>query len=107
MMVKLSSKMGFHHENSFLYYPWENGQVEDVNKFLKTMIQWMVGTHKSNYHLLLFLALWAYQTSIKNATGFTPFQMVCDLEGVLPIECKILSLQLAIDLFLNTSSKEE
>ena len=99
--------MGFHHENSFLYYPWENGQVEDVNKFLKTMIQWMVGTHKSNYHLLLFLALWAYQTSIKNATGFTPFQMVCDLEGVLPIECKILSLQLAIDLFLNTSSKEE
>jgi uncharacterized membrane protein len=39
MMVELSTKLGFHHENSSPYYPQENGQVEAINKVLKTMIQ--------------------------------------------------------------------
>ena len=71
------------------------------------MIQWMVGTHKSNYHLKHVLALWAYQNSIKNITSFSPFQIFYGLEAILPIECEIPSLQLTIDLFPNTSIEEE
>ena len=48
MMEELSAKLGFHHENSTPYYPQANGQVEAINKFLKTMLHWMVGDHKSN-----------------------------------------------------------
>ena len=48
MMEELSSKLGFHHENSTPYYPQANGQVEAINNFLKTMLRWMVGDHKSN-----------------------------------------------------------
>lgn len=48
MMTELSAKLGFRHENSTPYYPQENGQVEASNKVLKTMIQWMVGIHKSS-----------------------------------------------------------
>ena len=48
MMEELSAKLGFCHENSMPYYPQANGQVEAINKVLKTMLCRMVGDHKSN-----------------------------------------------------------
>ena len=62
------------------------------------MLQQMVRKHKSNWHVQLFSMLWAYQTSVKNATGLTPFQLIYGLEAVLLIECEIPSLKLTIDL---------
>ena len=59
MMAKLSAKLGFHHENSSPYHPQANKQVEAINKVLKTIIQQMVGTHKSNWHLKRFSSLWS------------------------------------------------
>ena len=43
MMAELSVKLGFHHDNYTPYYPQANGQVEAINKVLKTMLQQMVG----------------------------------------------------------------
>ena len=57
MMEELSAKLGFHHENSTPYYPQANGQVESINKVLKTMLRRMVGDHKSNWNHILFSAL--------------------------------------------------
>lgn len=71
------------------------------------MIQRIIGIHKSNWHTMLFSALWAYQTSVKTSTCFTPFQLVYGLEAVLPIECEISSLQLAIELLPATSQEEK
>ena len=51
--------------------------------------------------------MWAYMTSVKTTTGFTPFQLVYGLEVVLRIECEILSLKLAVELLPNTSVEEE
>jgi hypothetical protein len=56
---------------------------------------------------MLFSALWAYRTSMKLATGFTPFQLVYGLEYVLSIECEIPSLKIVVQLLPNTSAKEE
>jgi len=56
---------------------------------------------------MLFSTLWAYQTSVKTSTSFTPFQLVCGLEAVLPIECEIPSLKLVVELLPNTIPKEE
>ena len=96
MMVKLSAKLGFCHENSTPYYLQDNGQVEAINKVLKTMLCGMVEDHKSNWNLTLFSTIWAYRTSVKTTSGFTPFQLVYGLEDVLPIKCQILSLKLAV-----------
>ena len=71
------------------------------------MLQWLVRTHKSNWHVQLFSALWAYQTSAKTATGFTPFQLIYGLEVVLPIECEIPSLWLTIELLPHTTDEEQ
>ena len=39
MLEELSAKIGFRHENSMPYYPQANGQVEAINKVLKTMLR--------------------------------------------------------------------
>ena len=71
------------------------------------MLQWMVGNHKTNWHHMLFFSLWAYCTSTKTAIGFTPFRLVHGVESVLPVECQIPSLQLAVELLPDTSPLEE
>jgi transposase InsO family protein len=48
MMGELCTKLGFLHENSSPYYPQENGQVEAINKVLKTILQCMVGVNKTS-----------------------------------------------------------
>jgi hypothetical protein len=98
MMGELSTKLGFHHEKSSPYCPRENGKSKAINKVLKTMLQFMVGSNKTSSHLQLFSALWAYRTSIKTITRFTPFQLVYGMEAVLPIECEIPSLKLTVEL---------
>ena len=76
MMAELIVKLGFHHDNSTPYYPQANIQVEAINKVLKTMLHRMVGQSKLNWHLQLFSTLWAYRTTVKTSTDFTPFQLV-------------------------------
>ena len=56
---------------------------------------------------MLFSALWVYRTLVKTSTGFTRFQLVYSLEAVLPIECEIPSLQMAIELLPATSKEEK
>lgn len=107
MMSKLTTQLGLRLDSLTPYYPQDNGQVEAVNKIMVTIIQCIVGMHKSNWHLMLFLALWAYRTSMKDATGFTPFQLVYGLEATLPIECEIPSLKLVVKLLSNTTTVEE
>eukprot|EP00253_Pinus_taeda_P027523 PITA_27523 len=51
-------------------------------------------------------ALWAYRTSVRNATRFTTFELVYSLEAILPVQCEILSLKLAVDLLPGTSKEE-
>ena len=62
---------------------------------------------KTSWHLQLFSPLWDYHTSMKTATGFTPFQLVYGIEVVLPIECEIPSMKLKVELIPHTSAKEE
>ena len=106
MMSELIAKLGFSHDNSTPYYSQSNGQVESINKILKRMLQWMIGVCKINWHLILYSTLWVYWTSVRNATWFTPFQLVQGVEVIFPIHCEIFSLKLAIDLLPDTSAEE-
>jgi hypothetical protein len=44
---------------------------------------------------------------VNTATSFSPFQLVYGLEAVLPIECQIPSLNLVVELLLDTSPLEK
>eukprot|EP00253_Pinus_taeda_P006407 PITA_06407 len=97
----------FNQDQSSSYYLQANGQVEAVNGVLKTMIHRLVGNHKTNWHQILYLVLWAYRTSVKTTTSFTPFQLAYGLEAILPIDCQIPSLQIAVELLPDTIAEEE
>ena len=99
--------LNFEHQYSSSYYPQGNGQVEAVNKIIKTMLQRMVRNHKTNWNHMLFSVLWAYRTSMKTTTDFTPFHLVHDVESMLPIEFQNPSLCLTVELLPDTSPLEE
>ena len=107
MMSELTESLGLRHENSTPYYPQTNGQVEAIKKVLITMLGWILVIHKTSWHMMLFSALWAYQTSMKTSMGFTHFQLMYGIEFVLSIECEIPSLNLVVELLPNTSTEEE
>lgn len=107
MMIELSAELDLHHDSSTPYYPQENGQVEAVNKFLTNMIKHIVDIHRENLHNMLFPVLWAYHTTAKTSTGFTPFLLVYCLKAVFTIDDEIPSLKLFIELLPYTSIEEE
>jgi hypothetical protein len=107
IFIKLSSRLGFSHEFTSPYYPQSNIQVEDVNKVLKTMLQCTINKHKTKWHHMLFSTPWAYHTTIKISTSFTPFHLVHGVEATLPIECKIPTLCTTIELLPDTAPMEK
>jgi hypothetical protein len=71
------------------------------------MLQRTINSSKSNWNLMLYSTLWAYQNLFKTATVFSPFQLVYGLEAVFPIECQIPYLKLEVELLPNTTMLEE
>ena len=78
-----------------------------MNKSLKSILQRTIAQSKNNWHIMLYPSLWAYRTVVKTAMGFSPYQLVHGVESVLPVECEIPSLKLAIELLPDTSPLEE
>jgi hypothetical protein len=107
IFVKISSKLGFSHKFASPYYPHSNGQVEAVNKVLKTMLHHMVNRHKTNWHHMLFSTQWDYHMTVKTTIGFTPFHLVHGVKSTLPIECEVHTLCTAIKLLPGTALMEQ
>ena len=76
---------------SAVAYPQANGQVEAVNKVLKTLVKKKLEKSKGAWVDELTTALWAYRTSYKTATGHTPFALAYGAEAMLPVETVIPS----------------
>ena len=106
MMNELKTMLGFKQEHLSSFYPQTNGQVEEVNKTLKTILKHTINASRSNWHIMLYLALWGYRTNVKTATGFSPFQLVHGVEAVTLLECEIPSLKIAIHVLPDTIELE-
>jgi hypothetical protein len=82
------------------YRPQTNGAVEAANKNLKRIIQRMADKGR-DWPEKLPLALWGYRTSVRTATGETPFVLTYGMEAVLPIELEIPSLRVMLENEVN------
>jgi hypothetical protein len=78
-----------------------------VKNSLKTILHKIVSRRKSNWHIILYSTLWAYRTSFNTSTIFSPFHLVHGVESILPIECEIPFLRLAIVLLPDTFDLEQ
>ena len=50
-------------------------------------------------------ALWAYRTSVKTSTGFTPFHLVYGKEALMPVEVELPAVKM-LEKLLGPSSDE-
>uniref|UniRef100_A0A2N9G339 Integrase catalytic domain-containing protein n=1 Tax=Fagus sylvatica TaxID=28930 RepID=A0A2N9G339_FAGSY len=74
------------HRHSTPYYPQGNGQAKTTNRMLLQILSKMVFDYGSNWSSHLADVLWAYQSSPKTATGFTPFSLVYGTDTISPTE---------------------
>ena len=94
LMDYLCAKMKIKRRFTTPYYPQCNGLNERLNGELVQMLTKVTEHQGKNWDLELPSALWAYRTSVKTSTGFTPFPLVYGKEALLPIEVELLAVKL-------------
>ena len=70
-------------------HPQANGQAESSNKIIVNNLKKRLGAKKGRWAEELPFVLWADRTTVKNATGQTPFSLVFGAEAVIPTEMTI------------------
>ncbi|KAM2696641.1 hypothetical protein EV1_041006 [Malus domestica] len=81
-------------EQSTPYYPQVNGQAEASNKVLIGILEKIIKERPGMWHLKLNEGLWAYRTSLRSATGTTPYALTYGHDAVLLVELSINSLRI-------------
>ena len=76
---------------SAVAHPQANGQVEAVNKIIKSTIKKQLEKAKGGWVDKLPLALRANRTTHKTATGHTPFSLAYGSEAMVPVETEVPS----------------
>ena len=74
---------------------------------MKTILKRTIDAARSNWHIMVYPALWAYRTNVKTAMGFSPFQLVHGVKATTPVECEIPSLKIAIHVLPDMTELEE
>lgn len=103
LMTFLCEKMRIRHKYTTPYYPQCNGLNERFNGELVQILSKVTEHQGRNWDLEIPSALWAYRTSVKTSTGFTPFHLVYGKEALLPVEVELPAVKL-LEKVLNPSS---
>ena len=64
------------HKITTPYHPQANGQVESSNKVIESILTKTIASHRRDWAARLPEALWAYKTTWRSTTGYSPYQLV-------------------------------
>jgi len=73
------------HKTSTPYHPQANGQVEVTNRALEGILTKVVSNSRKDWVDRLVEATWAYNTTSKTTTEFTPYKLVYGKKALLSI----------------------
>jgi hypothetical protein len=97
--VRCCADFGIHHQPSSSAHPQTNGQDKLMNGLIlqgmKTRIFHDLEARGRNWHKELPSMLWALYTNINRATRDTPFNLVYEVDAVLPPEIYLKSVRVA------------
>ncbi|MCO5576523.1 hypothetical protein L7F22_030334 [Adiantum nelumboides] len=94
LLTKVCEVLKISHRHSTPYYPQSNGLVEKANGIIAGIIRKMVESKPKRWDNFLDGAIWAYITTYRDATQFTPFHLVYGQEALQPIELNIPTIKL-------------
>ena len=92
----LLRKYHIQHQIASPYHPQANDQVESTNKFIEAILTKTIKSHRRDWADKLLEALWAYPTTWRNTTGFSPYDLVYGKSVFFPIEFEIRTLKIDI-----------
>jgi transposase InsO family protein len=95
------------HQKSSPYHPQDNGKVESTNKVLEAILTKTVQLHHKDWVDRLPEELWAYRTTWRNTTRFTPYELVYGKQVLLPIEFQVKTFRIAVQLGMNLSYAQQ
>ncbi|GKA08779.1 reverse transcriptase domain-containing protein [Tanacetum coccineum] len=76
IMEKTIKRYGANHRFSTSYHPQISGQVENMNKALKRILEKFVKDNPAIWSRKLDNALWAFRIAFKTPTSTTPYKLV-------------------------------
>ena len=74
------------HKMTTPYHPQANGQVESTNKVIEAILTKTIKENRRDWFQRLPEALWAYRTTWRNTTGFSPYELVFGKNAIFPVE---------------------
>jgi hypothetical protein len=95
LMRELTEKYWIKHCKYSPYHPQDNIQVDSTNKVLEAILTKNVQLHHRYWDDRLPDALWAYQTTWRNTTRHTPYELVYGKQVLLPIEFQVRTFCIA------------
>lgn len=94
----IGSAFGFEHLKSTAYHPRTNGLTERFNGTLARMLSAYTADHKDWDRFLPYL-VFAYNTSVHDVTGYSPYFLLHGLEPRLGIEAELDDGRITCDQF--------
>ena len=71
------------------YHPAGNGQVENINRTVKSLLKVRVAEEPERWDHHLGLSMMAYRSSVHASTGYTPFSLIFGREMRLPLDVMV------------------
>nr|GEZ22337.1 reverse transcriptase domain-containing protein [Tanacetum cinerariifolium] len=86
IMERTMKRYGINHRFFTSYHPQTSGQVENMNKALKRIIEKIVKDNPAIWSKKLDDTLWTFRTAYKTPSGTTPYKLIYGKNYHLPFE---------------------
>lgn len=80
--------------------------MESTNKFQEAILTKTVKENRKDWSQRLPKALWAYRTTWRNTTRFSPYELVYGKSVVFPVEFEIKTLRTALAVNLDLTDAQ-